>query len=175
MLKLWTGGPQTYKRYSIYGCWIGCQIHTYMIHLLLTGHWHRDKLGVLEMLIDRYTTDISFDVRSDIVTPPLLEATENVFIATYSCLNNRRKENWYTLSIAQIYGFNLMSKVHYVCTFGELRPLQRNWAHFEQFSDEAPDWVDVATILSPRITPRSWCKQRDVRHWNSHRKTCFHI
>ena len=24
------------------------------------GHWRRDKLGVLEMLIDRYTTDISF-------------------------------------------------------------------------------------------------------------------
>jgi len=32
-----------------------------------------------------------------------------------------------------------------------LRPLQRNWPHFEQFSDGAR--VDLAAILFPQIIP----------------------
>ena len=123
-----------------------------------------------QMLTDRHTTDIfHFDpscVWSDTVTPILLETTWNVFLCRILVWGTeRRKKNF-------IYGNNLTSKVHYVCTF-DGPPLAKKLGAF--WAIWWPRSRRLGYYLVASYHPQRPSGSPQTKRFQSDRKTCFHM
>ena len=140
--------------------------------------WHGDRLRVLGMLIDRYTTDISF--WSDIVT----HSHQNYCWKWQKCIfggvfmSGQLKENTDTLLITNIiYGYNLMSKVHYLCTF-DAPPLAKKLAAFWAISWQGT-WLGYYFVSSNHpptlVSPNKEAQDLGIpsKNWLSHNATTF--